>query len=1115
MILYDKNTTDFFNLGLGPITTAIKATVTEERNGSFYLEATVLIDDVVYPKIQEDNIIKADASKTLKDQRFRIKRVVDKHDGTAEIYAEHVSYLTAELPMKPEVTVNGSANQALTAWKGALIGDNPFVVDSDILTTNSTSWRIDKVENPRQALGGVEGSILDVWGGEYRFDNYHISLLKKRGKTANTVLAYGRNITDFEQERNIENTYTSIFPYAIYTDDKEKEHLVTIDGYTVDSEYVGNYPNPRVKPVDFSSEFDHEETPTKARLKKLAESYVKDNEIGVPKVSIRVSFLDLSQSPDYAEFKHLEEVSLCDDVKVIYPKLGVDTVAKVIRTVWNVLSDSYDEIEIGEKRVTLASQINDTAKEVKEINNQIVAILPAANGKNTIFYGLFGENGLGEPTAIRVGDMWYKPVGENTEFYIWDGTIWKLIMSTAPDQELLDKIDEAIQRAKDAEKAGDDAQEAGRRAENAANVANQESQKATQKANDAFNAASDAVKLVDTAVASVEEAKSDAKNARENALKALQDVEGLSGRVTKAETSISKNTEAITFKAAKTDLDATNKRVTSTESSLSVQSESIKLLNTKTDGLNTTIGSLTSKYDSLNSTIIEFKGDTTEKFTTVNQTLTSIQSTVKDKANQSQVTQLSDLLNTTVSTVDGHTSSITQMAKDINLRVEKDKIINQINISTEGILIDGDNIWITGKTKIDNAVIGSGQIKDLAVTNGKLANLAVDNGKIKDLSASKLTSGTIDAKVINVLNLNASNMTTGTLNGANVNVINLNAASITSGTLNASLVRLMAQNGKKTVEITGSGFSTTDNNGKLRMTIGVRDLAGDGQSDPSNVVFYSGNGENSTYIGTNVEDTFSIVSASGNMRGFFSFPKGLIISSKQLRFNDPRYSNTYIEVRSTNGGKNEPILFPSKHAFGVMGHSSYWWRESYVVKMSSQYLNIGSRGAIAQLDNDSDSTGPFWRSWGIYDRTYSGNQSSVVITSNGVLGRVTSARKYKTDIQPLSLSRGTTDKRILYMQPVSWQDKAEIQHHGVSRRYYGYIADDFHNAGLTEVVQYGTDGQVEGLSYDRLGIYTIPILREHEESLIKVNFALDEQSKRIETLEQEVQRLKQKLEEVA
>ena len=235
-ILYDSNETNFNRVGLGPLSDMTKATVTEERNGAFYFEGTILTSSPIFEKIHENAIIKVDASPNLKEQRFRVKRIVPNHAGFAEIYAEHVSYLAEELTLRPEVTVSGNGLSAINAWKSAIVENNPFTVYSDVSTTAETKWRIDKVSNPRMALGGVEGSILDKWGGEYRFDNYHINLYKKRGSRANTILAYGRNIIDFEQDRNIMNVYTSVYPYALYTDDNEKERLVTIDGYTVDCE---------------------------------------------------------------------------------------------------------------------------------------------------------------------------------------------------------------------------------------------------------------------------------------------------------------------------------------------------------------------------------------------------------------------------------------------------------------------------------------------------------------------------------------------------------------------------------------------------------------------------------------------------------------------------------------------------------------------------------------------------------------------------------------------------------------------------------------------------------------------------------------------------------------
>ncbi|WP_046721447.1 gp58-like family protein [Heyndrickxia coagulans] len=121
-----------------------------------------------------------------------------------------------------------------------------------------------------------------------------------------------------------------------------------------------------------------------------------------------------------------------------------------------------------------------------------------------------------------------------------------------------------------------------------------------------------------------------------------------------------------------------------------------------------------------------------------------------------------------VTEVSGVQSQISQLADDINLRVQKGDVINQINVSTEGILIDGKKVHITGQTTIDNAVI-----KD---------------AMIQSMTANKLTAGTIDANVITVKNINASNIVTGTLDASKVTVANIDASKITTGTLNAARI---------------------------------------------------------------------------------------------------------------------------------------------------------------------------------------------------------------------------------------------------------------------------------------------------------------------------------------
>ncbi|MGF1994405.1 hypothetical protein [Enterococcus casseliflavus] len=88
-------------------------------------------------------------------------------------------------------------------------------------------------------------------------------------------------------------------------------------------------------------------------------------------------------------------------------------------------------------------------------------------------------------------------------------------------------------------------------------------------------------------------------------------------------------------------------------------------------------------------------------------------------------------------------SQITQLSDSINFRVEKNDVVNQINISTEGVLIAGKKIQITGETYIANAVIKTANIADLAITNTKIADATISSAKIINLDASKVTAGSL------------------------------------------------------------------------------------------------------------------------------------------------------------------------------------------------------------------------------------------------------------------------------------------------------------------------------------------------------------------------------------
>ncbi|MDI6496587.1 phage tail spike protein [Leuconostoc lactis] len=407
-IIFEKGTRDFSTLGLGLLSDAIQATTTEELNGQFIFEMDYPVSGNNADLIKENRIIVVNSGHILKRQGFIIRQIVRKIDLTMTVYAEHVSYATLDVALAPVGTISGDAKTALENWKRMLVPTVDFTVDSDILTTNSTLIGAPEFETARQGLGGHTGSILDVWGGEYQFDNWHIRLLKQRGKSANAIIAYGRNLISFEQDTNIADTYTSVYPYYQENSGDEGNKTHFLPERTVDSEFVGKYPNPKVLMLDLSNKFKDVADYSGNKLRNYALSYIQSNNIGVPKVNMKISTVDLSR----ATGGFSEDIDLGDTVKVYFEKLGITTSAKVIKAVWNVLSDDYDKFEIGARRSSLTESISELATTADEnankALNQALVALQSADGKSTIYY-------------LNSSDPWPTNPNENDTAFVKDG----------------------------------------------------------------------------------------------------------------------------------------------------------------------------------------------------------------------------------------------------------------------------------------------------------------------------------------------------------------------------------------------------------------------------------------------------------------------------------------------------------------------------------------------------------------------------------------------------------------------------------------------------------------------------------------------------------------------
>ena len=263
------------------------------------------------------------------------------------------------------------AISSLNGFVGAAVKECPFTFETDIVS--EAVYSQSEPATIKSRLGGVTGSILDIYGGEYEWDMWTVRLHKARGKDNGIKLLYGKNITDIKQDETIENTYTGIFPY--WTSDN---NLITLPEKTISTTSESRFPYPKIKMVDFSSDFDTQ--PTIDELRQVATEYLNNNSVGVPSVSIDVSFVALWQSEEYKDIAPLEEVKLCDTVTVIFDKLGVEAKAKVIKTELDVLTERYNTISIGEAKSTLSSTILDTIEQTTITASEVQSKIDHATG---------------------------------------------------------------------------------------------------------------------------------------------------------------------------------------------------------------------------------------------------------------------------------------------------------------------------------------------------------------------------------------------------------------------------------------------------------------------------------------------------------------------------------------------------------------------------------------------------------------------------------------------------------------------------------------------------------------------------------------------------------------
>lgn len=349
-ILYEKTETDFTSNGLGRLRDVTSCVVTEERNGVYECDFDYPVDGAHFNDIQLGRIIGVEHDETNDVQPFDIVSYSRPIDGVVSFHAVHISYRQSKMTASGK-NIN-SLSDAFSMLSGAS-PDNPFTYWTDKTSTGFMASADGTPYSVRQFLGGVEGSILDAYGGEYEWDKFTVKLWDSRGTDRTLTIRYGVNMLDYTDETDDSESCNAIIPYWKGTD--QAGNNLVVKGSMVESGMASTSGRTECVPVDFTDKF--ESKPTVAQLEALAASYMSSKQTYLPSKSIKVDFVRLTDSPEYARFAKLQECKLCDTVRVEFPRYGMSGRFKIVKTEYDVLLERFTSLELGTLSTTLAEAL--------------------------------------------------------------------------------------------------------------------------------------------------------------------------------------------------------------------------------------------------------------------------------------------------------------------------------------------------------------------------------------------------------------------------------------------------------------------------------------------------------------------------------------------------------------------------------------------------------------------------------------------------------------------------------------------------------------------------------------------------------------------------------------
>ena len=409
-VLYPADATEFSDYGIGTLTETLSCQVTEERNGVFECVLKYQSSGYLFGEIKKERIIKAKPNDTKPPQAFRIYKITTPINGSITVYAQHISYDLSTIATMPFSAKSITPTQAMEQVFKNTVSMHRFTFKTDY--SSAKPFSVDAPKSVRACLGGEEGSILSLWGGEYEWDNFRIIHHQGRGTHTDVVIEYGKNLTKLDHETDNTDIYTELLPYAVKTNENDEEEVLTLPEQVLPitkSELVTH----KTLILDFTEKFEDGYPITVDTLRAKAKDYISSHPLGVETQTITVSFEPLWKQPEYAAV--LERVSLCDTVTIRHSILGITTKAKVIKTVYDTLSEKYTSISLGAAKGSLATKVGDLESTVEKaqksvdrfpslLNSAIKNATDKITGQTGGYVVLHSDSETGQPYELLVMD---------------------------------------------------------------------------------------------------------------------------------------------------------------------------------------------------------------------------------------------------------------------------------------------------------------------------------------------------------------------------------------------------------------------------------------------------------------------------------------------------------------------------------------------------------------------------------------------------------------------------------------------------------------------------------------------------------------------------------------